>query len=148
MRSHIRTALRIAIYYKYTQLCIGTFGLGSGFRNPVEEVATMWREALLKDPEFVGYFRDVVLAFDPMEGVSASHGRSKAGSSKSGGSGVSADLEVFRNVFRPAAVIRSWVHACRQLCNTWAREQRRQESEVSIWEKILFGLWEGKLVRE
>ena len=41
MRDSVRTALRIAIYYGYYNLCIGNFGLGPGFRNPPEEVATM-----------------------------------------------------------------------------------------------------------
>ncbi len=114
MHDQIRTALRIAIYYKYTQLCIGTFGLGSGFRNPVEEVAMMWRETLLKDPEFVGYFQDVVFAFDPMEGASsAGHsssskgGSSKGSSSRSAGGGVRAYLEIFRDIFKPSAVLNS-----------------------------------------
>jgi uncharacterized protein (TIGR02452 family) len=65
MKDKIRTALRIAIYYGYPNLCIGNFGLGPGFRNPPEEVATMWKDAFLRDSEFVGHFHDVVFAFEP-----------------------------------------------------------------------------------
>ena len=32
MREKIATALRIAVFYGYKNLCIGSFGLGSGFR--------------------------------------------------------------------------------------------------------------------
>lgn len=114
MRDKIRTALRIAVYYGHINLVIGTFGLGPGFRNPTEEVALMWRDALLKDPEFVGHFRDVVFAFDPPEGVAAtssssskvtsSKSSSKSSSASSSKSSVVADLEVFRHVFKPAVV--------------------------------------------
>lgn len=116
MRDKIRTALRIAVFYRHINLVIGTFGLGPGFRNPTEEVALMWRDALLKDPEFVGHFRDVVFAFDPPEGVastssstsksssSKSASKSKSSSSSSTKSSVLADLDVFRKVFKPANV--------------------------------------------
>ncbi|KAK6580026.1 hypothetical protein PZA11_007734 [Diplocarpon coronariae] len=112
MRDKIRTALRIAAWYGHINLVIGTFGLGPGFRNPPEELALMWREALLKDPEFVGRFRDVVFAFDSPEGaVATSSSSSKSSSSKisksssaSSKSSVAADLEVFRHIFKPAVV--------------------------------------------
>ncbi len=114
MRDKIRTALRIAVYYRHINLVIGTFGLGPGFRNPTEEVALMGRDALLKDPEFVGHFRDVVFAFDTPEGVatansSSSKGSSSESSTKSSSaaaskSSVVADLEVFRHIFKPAVV--------------------------------------------
>ncbi|KAH6694216.1 hypothetical protein BKA61DRAFT_259536 [Leptodontidium sp. MPI-SDFR-AT-0119] len=118
MRDKIRTALRIAVYYRHINLVIGTFGLGPGFRNPTEEVALMWRDALLKDPEFVGHFRDVVFAFDPPEGVAAagsssskassskssSKSPSKSSSSSSSKSSVVADLDIFRHIFKPAVV--------------------------------------------
>ncbi|KAL2063888.1 hypothetical protein VTL71DRAFT_4382 [Oculimacula yallundae] len=123
MRDKIRTALRIAVYYKHVNLVIGTFGLGPGFSNPTEEVALMWRDAFLKDPEFVGHFRDVVFAFEAPEGPATSSSSSKGSSSKSSSksssssskkssssssssskSGVAADLDIFRHVFKPANV--------------------------------------------
>jgi hypothetical protein len=117
MREKIYTALRIAKYNGHTRLCIGTFGLGPGFRNPPEEVAIMWRDALLKDPEFVGSFQDVVFSFEAPEGVvavssssstsrhSSSKSSSKSSSSSSSSkSSVAADLEIFQHVFKPAVI--------------------------------------------
>lgn len=119
MRDKIRTALRIAIYYGYPDLCISSFGLGAGFRNPPEEVATMWRDAFMKDPEFAGHFRDVVFAFENLEIYSSSSSRgpssksssakgstsSKSSSSSKGStSSASADLDVFRRVFKPSEI--------------------------------------------
>ncbi|KAF8860978.1 hypothetical protein BDZ45DRAFT_648189 [Acephala macrosclerotiorum] len=114
MRDKIRAALRIAVYYGHTQLCIGTFGLGPGFLNPTQEVALMWRDALLKDPEFVGHFQDVVFAFEAPEGpAAASSSSTKHSSSRSSGKSSSssssktshaADLEVFRHVFKPSVI--------------------------------------------
>jgi hypothetical protein len=120
MRDKMRTALRIAVYYGYVNLCIGTFGLGSGFGNPPEEVARMWRDLFLKDSEFVGNFNDVVFAFEPPEGPmgagsssssasrsSSSKHSSKHSSSASSGSSKSkssSDLEIFKHIFSPAVI--------------------------------------------
>ncbi|CZT50761.1 uncharacterized protein RSE6_11804 [Rhynchosporium secalis] len=118
MRDKIRTALRIAVYYKHINLVIGTFGLGPGFCNPTEEVALMWRDAFLKDPEFMGHFRDVVFAFEAPEGPgtptsssskgssskSSSKSTSKSSSKSSSSSSKRTDLDVFRHVFKPANV--------------------------------------------
>ena len=120
MRDKIRTSLRIAIYYGYYNLCIGNFGLGPGFKNPPEEVATMWKDAFLKDPEFKGHFQDIVFAFEPPEGTSSrSNSSAKASSSKSSPKGSSSskssttsssssssssDLDIFRHVFKPAVI--------------------------------------------
>jgi hypothetical protein len=119
MREKIRTALRIAVFYGYPNLCIGNFGLGPGFRNPPEEVATMWREAFMKDPEFHGHFSDVVFAFeDPegpgaltpsssLKGSSSKSSSSKSSSSKSSSSkssSASSDLAIFKHVFKPAVI--------------------------------------------
>lgn len=111
MRDKIRTALRIAIYYQCPDLCISSFGLGPGFRNPPEEVAIMWRDAFMKDPEFSGHFRDIVFAFDNAESASNSSSKgsssksstSKSSSSKSTSTG-SADLDIFRRVFKPSEI--------------------------------------------
>lgn len=116
MRDKIRATLRIAVYYGHTRLCIGTFGLGPGFLNPTQEVALMWRDALLKDSEFVGHFQDVVFAFEAPEGPAAtsssstkhsssrSSGKSSSSSSSTAKSSHSADLEVFRQVFKPSVI--------------------------------------------
>jgi hypothetical protein len=111
MRDKICTALRIAVYYGYPNLCIGSFGLGPGFRNPPEEVATMWKDAFLKDSEFVGHFHDVVFAFEPecatsssgSSKTSASKSASKSSSSKSASSS-SRDIDIFRDVFNPSKI--------------------------------------------
>lgn len=111
MRDKIRTALRIAVYYGYPNLCIGSFGLGPGFRNPPEEVATMWKDAFLKDSEFVGHFHDVVFAFEP-ECATSSSGSSKSSASKSASkssssksaSSSSRDIDIFRDVFNPSKI--------------------------------------------
>ncbi|RDL33909.1 Uncharacterized protein BP5553_08277 [Venustampulla echinocandica] len=107
MRDNILTALRIAVYYGYPNLCIGSFGLGPGFRNPPEEVALMWRDAFLKDPEFQNHFEDVVFAFENPEDLGEVASSSKSGlkpsssrSSASKNSTVS-DLEIFKQVFKP-----------------------------------------------
>ena len=115
MRDKIRTALRIAIWYGYYNLCIGNFGLGPGFKNPPEEVATMWKDAFLKETEFRGHFQDIVFAFEPPEGASSSSSSSKASSkssskastsksSSSSSSSSSSDLDIFRHVFKPAII--------------------------------------------
>lgn len=111
MREKIRTTLRIAIFYKYFNIVIGTFGLGPGFRNPPEEVASMWRDAFLKDPEFQHQFQDVVFAFQDPEGPNASSPSSskssKSSSSKSSSkssSTATSDLEIFKHVFNPANI--------------------------------------------
>lgn len=109
MREKIRTALRIAAYYGYANLCISSFGLGPRFRNPPEEVAIMWQEAFLRDSEFVGLFGDIVFAFDSPEGRNA--GASPRGSTaKNIGRGgkkqstAANDLEVFKHIFKPAVI--------------------------------------------
>lgn len=129
MRDKIKTALRIARFYGHVDLCIGNFGLGPGFRNPVEEVAKLWRHSLMRDEEFIGVFRDVVFAFCDPEGVagspssgksSSSHGSSKSSGSKSSsskssssssssskGSSAASDLAVFMDVFKPSKVNKS-----------------------------------------
>lgn len=110
MRDKMRTALRIAVYYGHTKLVIGTFGLGAGFRNPTEEVAIMWRDLLIREPEFNQNFEDVVFSFDAPEGPSSSSSKSGSSSSKSKGSSsssktsVTEDLNIFRHIFSPAVV--------------------------------------------
>jgi len=64
MKDKIRTALRIAAYYHHRDLCVGAFGAGPGFRNPVHQLAIMWREILFSEPEFQGVFSKVVFAIE------------------------------------------------------------------------------------
>ena len=107
MKDKIRTALRIAIYYGYPNLCIGSFGLGPGFRNPPEEVANLWKDAFLKDPEFVGHFHDVVFAFEPESRRESSSSESSSKSSKEStknASSLARDIEIFRDVFNPSKI--------------------------------------------
>jgi hypothetical protein len=116
MRDKIRTALRIAIYYGHHNLVIGNFGLGPGFRNPPEEVAKMWRDAFLKDPEFQGHFEDIIFAFEDSEGPgtissSSSKNSSKSSSSKSSSSSknsAASDLEIFKHVFTPMNIHKAY----------------------------------------
>ncbi|RKF58904.1 hypothetical protein OnM2_064024 [Erysiphe neolycopersici] len=111
MREKIYIALRIAIWYRHTRLCIGTFGLGNGFGNPTEEVAKLWRDAILYNPEFVGHFKDVVFSFESPEGPAANEQSSCRGASSSRSravnqsrSNTSSDLEIFRQVFKPSNI--------------------------------------------
>lgn len=122
MKEQLRTALRIAVWAKHYKICIGSFGLGPGFKNPPEEVAIMWKELLLDDSEFFGFFSDVVFAFESPEGPASSttsssssskpsSKSSKSSSSRSSSSRSSSskhnfreDLDVFRRVFNPAAL--------------------------------------------
>ena len=88
MKDKMRTVLRIAASRQHSDLCIGAFGVGYGFRNPAKQVASMWRELLFSEQEFQGIFNNVVFA---LEGASS-------GSSKGSGS----DLEIFRREFDPS----------------------------------------------
>ncbi|KAM3076276.1 hypothetical protein ACMFMF_005610 [Clarireedia jacksonii] len=113
MKASMKTALRIAIFYQYDRIVIGTFGLGPGFKNPPEEVANLWRELLVHDNEFNEQFSAVIFAFEPSEGPSSSTGSSAnaASSSKSPRSNGSSskpsfahELEVFSQTFKPANI--------------------------------------------
>lgn len=91
MREKMRSVLRIASFCGHTSVCIGAFGVGPIFRNPVGEVAKMWRKLLFEEDEFRGVFTDVVFAID----------NSLLASSAKGGL---SDLDVFRNEFDPSAI--------------------------------------------
>ncbi|OBT54728.1 hypothetical protein VE04_03974 [Pseudogymnoascus sp. 24MN13] len=122
MREKMRTVLRMAVWWGYSDLALGAFGCGPVFRNPTREVATMWRDLLYFDAEFRGHFSNVVFAFDPLDGTNpnpspdksskkdaSSKTSSKAsGSSSKGKTKAKAasthleDMEIFRDVFDPA----------------------------------------------
>ncbi|KAF2399824.1 hypothetical protein EJ06DRAFT_543321 [Trichodelitschia bisporula] len=90
MKEKMKTILRIAAYCKHKEICIGAFGIGPVFRNPVREVAHMWKELLFATEEFLGAFNDVVFAIDI----------SQSSSSKTAAS----DLETFKEVFDPSQI--------------------------------------------
>lgn len=92
MKNKIRTALRIAVYYKHSNICLGAFGCGPKFNNPTREVATLWKEVLYDDEEFRGHFTNVIFA---IKNYTTRHEGNTDKSSKS-------DLEIFREVFDPA----------------------------------------------
>jgi uncharacterized protein (TIGR02452 family) len=90
MQEKMRTVLRIAAYWQHREICIGAFGVGPAFRNPVGEVAKMWRELLFEEDEFQGVFRDVVFCIE-----SNQPGNTRGGVQ---------DLQVFKDEFRAANV--------------------------------------------
>ena len=64
MMTKMRTVLRIAALHGHTDICMGAFGVGPSFRNPVSRVAAMWREVLFMEAEFRGQFTNVVFAIE------------------------------------------------------------------------------------
>lgn len=64
IREKIRGALRICLFNGYDRVVIGDFGLGNGYRNPPQELAEIWREAFLLDPDLRGQFSYVVFVFE------------------------------------------------------------------------------------
>ena len=93
MKEKMRAILRIAAARGHADLCMGAFGVGYSFRNPVAQVARMWREILFCEKEFQGAFSNIVFAIE-----SASSGTSKDGST---------ELEVFRREFDPSNIIKT-----------------------------------------
>ena len=88
MKEKMRTVLRIAAVSQHPDLCMGAFGVGPGFRNPVAQVASMWRDILFSEEEFQGAFANIVFAIESSPSCSPK--------------GSSTDLEVFRkNSIRP-----------------------------------------------
>lgn len=70
MKWKIRSVLRIAALHGHTNLCIGAFGVGPSFRNPVSRVAAMWRDILFTEAEFRGQFENIVFAIEKPGGYS------------------------------------------------------------------------------
>lgn len=106
MKEKIRTALRIAVYYNHPDICLGAFGCSPYFKNPVKEVALMWKEILFSETsEFRGHFQNVVFAIEAHEGVSSNSSSSSKGKSSSKSS--KSDLEVSREVFDPAKLFKA-----------------------------------------
>jgi uncharacterized protein (TIGR02452 family) len=90
MKDKMRSILRIAAQWGHRDICLGAFGVGPIFRNPVREVAEMWKQLLFEESEFTGVFSNVVFAIETQSNVS-----SRSGSS---------DLEVFQYVFDPSRI--------------------------------------------
>lgn len=89
MKEKMRSVLRIAAHCGHTSLCIGAFGVGPLFRNPVGEIARMWRKLLFDEDEFNGVFTDVVFAIDNSLSSSTTKGSPST-------------LDVFRTEFDPS----------------------------------------------
>ncbi|KAI9868318.1 MAG: hypothetical protein M1813_005761 [Trichoglossum hirsutum] len=95
MKEKIRTVLRIAAVNQHKELCVGAFGVGPGFRNPVTEIAAMWKDVLFSEQEFGGVFTDIVFAVES----------SQTGNAKGGVT----DYEVFKTQFSPANVLPTYI---------------------------------------
>ncbi|KAL2023742.1 hypothetical protein VTK56DRAFT_1456 [Thermocarpiscus australiensis] len=118
VKDKLRGALRICAYNNYSTIVIGDFGLGNGYRNPPQELAELWREVFLYDPDLRGRIRCVAFVFeDPnqsttqliLDDIAKKSKGSKVGSSskskttKGGSSSSSAnsptDFQIFSQVF-------------------------------------------------
>ncbi|KAI2603600.1 uncharacterized protein GGS25DRAFT_528717 [Hypoxylon fragiforme] len=64
VRNKIRAALRICVYHDHRTVVIGDFGLGNGHRNPPQELAELWRDVFLYDPDIRGRFDYVAFVFE------------------------------------------------------------------------------------
>ncbi|KAI9707044.1 MAG: hypothetical protein M1836_000004 [Candelina mexicana] len=93
MKEKMRTVLRIAAAWQHKDICLGPFGVGPGFRNPVAEVASMWRGILFSEKEFSGVFANVVFAIES----------SQTGNAK----GSLTDYDVFKREFDPSNVFQT-----------------------------------------
>lgn len=93
----LRAALRICLYNGYRYVVVGDWGLGNGCRNPPLEMAELWREVFLYDPELRGQFLFAAFVFEDerqsttrfiLEDIAKkSKGSSGSSKSKDGGSG-------------------------------------------------------------
>ena len=119
VKDKIRGALRICVYNDCHNIVIGDFGLGNSHRNPPQELAELWREVLLYDPDLRGRIHCVSFVFeDPSQctaqfilddiakknkgSSSSSKGKSKSSSSSASGSsssGLLTDFAIFQMVF-------------------------------------------------
>ena len=59
VRAKIRAALAACVYNGHSRVVIGNFGLGNSARNPARELAELWRDVFLYDPDFRGRFAQV-----------------------------------------------------------------------------------------
>ena len=95
MKEKMRTVLRIAAISQHSDLCMGAFGVGPGFRNPVAQVASMWRDILFSEPEFQGVFANIVFAIESSGSASTEGGLT--------------DFAIFEKEFDPGNIVKtSW----------------------------------------
>ena len=74
----------------------GAFGVGPHFCNPVDKVASMWKDMLFTEAEFQGRFDNIVFAIEkPLSASQDSH----AGSSSSTPSRDTTDFDIFKHTF-------------------------------------------------
>jgi hypothetical protein len=64
VKNKLIAALRICIYYRYRDVVIGDFNLGNSYRNPPQELAELWREVFLYEPDIRGWFNCVAFVFE------------------------------------------------------------------------------------
>lgn len=93
MMEKMRVVLRIAAAWRHRDLCMGPFGVGPAFRNPVHQIAAMWRALLFTEPEFQGVFDNVVFAVESAAGGNAKDGMT--------------DFDVFNQEFHPSNVVQT-----------------------------------------
>lgn len=121
VKDKIRGALLICAFNHHERIVVsGDWGLGNGHRNPPRELAEVWREVLLYDPDLRGRIKEVAFVFeDPgqctaqMIAAEMSKKDKKAPKGKDGGKGkgvatdagphagpnLPTDASVFANVF-------------------------------------------------
>jgi hypothetical protein len=125
VKNKTRAALRICAYYGHRSVVIGDFGLGNGHRNPPQELAEIWREVFLYDPDIRGRFDHVAFVFEDVYQSTAklilddiakkskhghsssSKGKSKSSSSSSSHSADPAtptDFEIFQHCFSASTI--------------------------------------------
>ncbi|KAH6654676.1 hypothetical protein BKA67DRAFT_286983 [Truncatella angustata] len=120
----IRAGLLICAAYGHKQVVIMDFSLGNSNRNPPQELAELWREVFLWDPDLRGRFQYVAFVFeDPYQSTtkhildditkkskSGGSGSKKSKSSNSSGSSSSYstpnDHDIFCSVFAPNEIQR------------------------------------------
>lgn len=65
VKDKIRCALRMCAFKGHENIVIsGDWGLGNGHRNPPRELAELWRDVLLYDPDLRGRFTEVAFVFE------------------------------------------------------------------------------------
>jgi hypothetical protein len=133
VKNKLIAALRICIYYRFRDVVIGDFNLGNSYRNPPQELAELWREVFLYEPDIRGWFNCVAFVFEDVSqsttqlildeiekkdkkhssSSSSSHSKSKGKGKSSGpsssassgaGSACPTDFEIFSAVFDQAAI--------------------------------------------
>ncbi|KAL8692033.1 MAG: hypothetical protein Q9218_002865 [Villophora microphyllina] len=93
MKEKMRSVLRIAASHHRADLCMGAFGVGPGFRNPVSQIASMWKELLFDEAEFHGVFANVVFAIE----------NNADNTSKDGFS----NYDIFKREFDPSNIVKT-----------------------------------------